>query len=196
MQPHDDGHMLGSVRTFDISQSIRIKRFIVDDINLRNGVILMLESCKSAQERWGGVHDLIDRWLNARQALIINFVQLKERGEFTPLDTNNIQKVCEQLIDYVSTGHFEIYEQLAKEAEAFNDDGALLLLKNLLPEIQKNTEVIIEFNDKFDTKDHCNDQLGSLPFSLQALGLVLAERFSFEDKLIEELHEAHSEKSA
>jgi regulator of sigma D len=156
----------------------------------------MLEGCKSAQERWGGVHDLIDRWLNARQTLIINFVQLKERGEFTPLDTNNIQKVCEQLIDYISTGHFEIYEQLAKEAEAFNDDGALLLLKQLLPEIQSTTEVVIEFNDKFDTKEHCNELLGALPFSLQTLSLVMAERFSIEDRLIEELHEAHSEKSA
>ena len=24
----------------------------------------MLEQCKNAQERWGGVHQLIDKWLN------------------------------------------------------------------------------------------------------------------------------------
>jgi len=56
--------------------------------------------------------------------------------------------------------------------------------------------VAIEFNDKYDTKDHCNAQLEALPFSIKALILVMAERFQFEDRLIEELHEAHSEKSA
>lgn len=30
----------------------------------------MLESCRNAQERWGGVHLLIDRWLHERHALI------------------------------------------------------------------------------------------------------------------------------
>ncbi|TFY89649.1 Rsd/AlgQ family anti-sigma factor, partial [Pseudomonas kairouanensis] len=30
----------------------------------------MLESCQNAQERWGGVHKLIDRWLLERHELI------------------------------------------------------------------------------------------------------------------------------
>lgn len=156
----------------------------------------MLEGCKSAQERWGGVHEIIDRWLASRKTMIEQFVHLKDRGEFTPTDTPNIQVLCEMLVDYVSAGHFEVYEQLAIEAEAFHDDSALQKLKELLPEIQSTTEVVVEFNDKFDTKEHCNAQLVELPFALQALGVVMAERFGLEDRLIEELHEAHSEKSA
>lgn len=156
----------------------------------------MLEGCKTAQERWGGVHDMIDRWLEQRRKLIELCVYLRERGEFTPTDTPKIQTLCEMLVDYVSVGHFTVYKQLALEAKEFHDDGALVLLRELLPEIDSSTEVAIEFNDKYDTKDHCNAQLEALPFSIKALILVMAERFQFEDRLIEELHEAHSEKSA
>jgi regulator of sigma D len=155
----------------------------------------MLEGCKSAQERWGGVHSIIDRWLEQRRELIEGFVWLRERGDFTPTDTPMIQRVCEQLVDYVSAGHFEVYEQLAVEAEAFRDDTALQCLKQLLPEIQATTEIAVEFNDKFDTKEHTNSLLTELPFALQALMLVMSDRFRLEDQLIEELHDVHSEKS-
>ena len=156
----------------------------------------MLESCKTAQERWGGVHVIIDRWLEQRRQLIEMWVYLRDRGEFTPTDTPKILSVCEMLVDYVSAGHFTVYEQLALEAKEFDDDGASMLLRNLLPLIDSSTEVAIEFNDKYDTKEHCNAQLEALPFSLQALTLVMVDRFQYEDQLIKELHEAHSEKSA
>ena len=36
----------------------------------------MLEKCQNAKERWGGVSDLIDQWLEQRQSLIRTFVAL------------------------------------------------------------------------------------------------------------------------
>jgi len=103
---------------------------------------------------------------------------------------------CEMLVDYVSTGHFEVYEQLALEAKEFHDDSALQCLHKLMPEITASTSIVLEFNDKYDTKEHCNKQLVDLPFALQALGVLMDERFAYENQLIEELHEAHSEHSA
>ncbi|MEL0614130.1 MULTISPECIES: sigma D regulator [Marinomonas] len=155
----------------------------------------MLERCKTAQERWGGVHEIIDRWLAQRRQLIEAGMQLRERGEYTPTDTPKIQAFCELLVDYVSVGHFNVYEQLALEAKDFRDDHALTLLKELLPEIDGTTQLALEFNDKYDTKEHCNGQLEALLFSLQALSVIMAERFEYEDRLIKELHEAHSEQS-
>ncbi len=156
----------------------------------------MLERCKTAQERWGGVHSIIDRWLQQRKGLIISWDELRQKASFTPADTPNIQAFCELLVDYVSTGHFEVYEQLALEARDFHDDTALECFKRLMPEIDSNTEIVLEFQDKYDTEAHCNELLVDLPFALQALGLVMDERFGYEDQLIEELHEAHSEQSA
>jgi len=156
----------------------------------------MLDNCKSAQERWGGVHKLIDRWLEARRLLIERYATLRAEEAFTQTDAKKIQSFCERLVDYVSTGHFEIYEQLTKEAEAFNDKSALALAQKIIPEIQSTTTLVVEFNDKFDTREHCNEQLEELPISLQALGLVMVDRFELEDHLIKELHEAHSKQYA
>lgn len=156
----------------------------------------MLERCKTAQERWGGVHSIIDRWLQQRKVLIESWVHLRDLGEYTQTHTPIVQAFCERLVDYVSTGHFEVYEQLALEAREFHDDTALQCYHKLMPEIRSNTEIVLEFNDKYDTQEHCNDQLSDLPVALQTLGLVMDERFAYEDQLIEELHEAHSEQSA
>ena len=41
----------------------------------------MLESCQNAQERWGGVHKLIDSWLKARHELVRAFDALGEKPE-------------------------------------------------------------------------------------------------------------------
>ena len=76
----------------------------------------MLESCRNAQERWGGVHLLIDRWLHERHALINAYHELHTDRDATARQA--LQRFCEYLVDYVSAGHFEIYEQLLAEAEA------------------------------------------------------------------------------
>jgi regulator of sigma D len=36
----------------------------------------MLDNCKNAAERWGGVSDLIDKWLLARKSLIVGLCNL------------------------------------------------------------------------------------------------------------------------
>ena len=41
----------------------------------------MLESCRNAQERWGGVHQLIDRWLHERQQLVQDLRLAKEQAD-------------------------------------------------------------------------------------------------------------------
>ncbi len=43
--------------------------------------ITMLESCQNAQERWGGVHLLIDRWLQERHELVRAYDALGAKPE-------------------------------------------------------------------------------------------------------------------
>ena len=38
----------------------------------------MLEDTKTALERWGGVHTLIDRWLEQRRDMLVTLVELQE----------------------------------------------------------------------------------------------------------------------
>lgn len=153
----------------------------------------MLEQCKNAQERWGGVHQLIDKWLNDRQALIVRFCNLTASRPLSseePLGLT-IQTFCEGLIDYCSAGHFEIYEQLMAEAREFAD-GSIALADELVPRLEVLTGKCVDFNDTYDK--HCSlEQLASLPADLSALGEILEERFQIEDQLIEKMHNVHRE---
>jgi len=152
----------------------------------------MLESCRNAQERWGGVHLLIDRWLHERHALINAYDGLQvERGDEA---RQPLQRFCEYLVDYVSAGHFEIYEQLLAEAEAFGDVRAIELARQIYPRIETITQAALGFNDRCEK----GDCLGSpgLAEDFKQLGKLLHERFELEDCLIEVLHNAHKQAAA
>ncbi|WP_163830903.1 sigma D regulator [Spartinivicinus ruber] len=156
----------------------------------------MLESCKTAKERWGGVSEIIDRWLNERQELLVTYCKLsglnafdEDKSEAVP---ERVQAFCQILVDYISAGHFEVYEQLLKEGKEFND-GGLELADKIYPKIQGTTEVLLNFNDRFDTTAHCNDLIDQFPSELSVVGQVLEERFTLEDQLIEVLHNSHKE---
>lgn len=155
----------------------------------------MLEGCNTAKERWGGVHELIDRWLNERQELLVLFVAIKGLKPFSPRETPlsiKVQAFCQVLMDYCSAGHFEVYEQLIKEAQEF-DDGSIELAKQHYPRLEKITAKCVEFNDNYDTAEHCIEKMTELPKDLSELGELLEERFQLEDELIEHLHNAHKE---
>jgi regulator of sigma D len=99
------------------------------------------------------------------------------------------------LVDYVSAGHFEVYEQLIQEAREFND-GGLELAAKLYPRIEQTTEVALNFNDRLDGRELSEVDVKELFNELSRLGEVLESRFEMEDFLIENLHNAHAGKVA
>jgi regulator of sigma D len=155
----------------------------------------MLESCESAQERWGGVHTIVDKWLNERQELLVLYVAIQGLKPFSPRETPvsvKIQAFCQVLMDYCSAGHFEVYEQLIKEGEEFND-GSVELANRHYPRLEFITSECVAFNDSYQTAEHCIENMATLSKDLSGLGELLEERFQIEDKLIEALHTSHKE---
>ncbi|MCL5042707.1 MAG: sigma D regulator [Gammaproteobacteria bacterium] len=150
----------------------------------------MLEGCQTAQERWGGVHQLIDRWLAERKELIQHYSALRERAQPGDQPDRPRSEFCNVLVDYLSAGHFEIYSQLIREAEDFKDDRGLELINQLYPRIEVTTQEALGFNDSYGhIADTADEQ--ELQQELQQLGAMLHERFELEDCLIEVLHNAH-----
>ena len=150
----------------------------------------MLEGCKSAKERWGGVSELIDNWLNERQGLIVLYCSISGIEPQNDDDRSLQEKLrdfCQLLVDYVSAGHFEVYEQLLQEARAFNNEEALERSDALFPKIQKNTEACLDFNDNSESLGN----IATLQSTISGIGETLEERFSLEDQLIEILHNSH-----
>lgn len=154
----------------------------------------MLEDCKNALERWGGVHTLIDRWLDQRRQLLVSFIELKEAcdTELEAVRKAPIDAFSEKLMDYISAGHFEIYPQLSEEAKAFNDEGALVIAAKLLERLEMSTEMVLEFDTDFGNELSCEQNIARLPAWIDRLARGLSERFALEDQLIARLHAAHS----
>ncbi|MCM0614259.1 sigma D regulator [Marinobacter sediminum] len=157
----------------------------------------MLENCRNARERWGGVSELIDRWLKERQELLVHYCDLSGESDYSQTEAlrGKFVRLCELLVDYVSTGHFEIYEQLVQEAREF-DDGGLELAGKVYPRIEHTTEVALNFNDRVDGRDLTEEDVNALFSELSKLGEMLETRFEMEDFLIEHLHNVHAGKVA
>ncbi|MCL5427347.1 MAG: sigma D regulator [Gammaproteobacteria bacterium] len=154
----------------------------------------MLEDCKNALERWGGVHVLIDRWLDQRRHLLVSFIELKEAcdSELEAVRKAPIDTFSEKLMDYISAGHFEIYPQLSEEAKAFDDEAALVIAAKLLERLEMSTEMVLEFDTDFGNELSCEQNIARLPAWIDRLARGLTERFALEDQLIARLHAAHS----
>jgi len=157
----------------------------------------MLENCRNARERWGGVSELIDRWLKERQELLVRYCDLSTETDFsqTEMLRDKFVRLCEVLVDYVSAGHFEVYEQLIQEAREFND-GGLELAAKVYPRIEETTGVALNFNDRVDGRLLTEADVKELFAEMSKLGEVLESRFEMEDFLIEHLHNAHAGKMA
>jgi regulator of sigma D len=151
----------------------------------------MLENCKTAQERWGGVSEIIDRWLGSRNELLVQYCALSEDVQFDDDEESapSVREFCQDLIDYTSAGHFEIYDQLIQEGKEFDDQEGLSQAETLYAKIKPTTDFIVDFNDKYQEVD----DLDAIENDLSSLGEVLANRFEAEDRMIEVLHYAHQE---
>lgn len=150
----------------------------------------MLENLEKLKLHWGGVSDIVDRWLEERRDLLVKYCTLIEIHDFDSSNTSHGEKLkdfCEVMVDYVSVGHFEVYQELVKEAQAFSDKNGLRIGADLMDRIQPSTEAVLDFNDKY----LATDDLDSLAVDLSNVGEILELRFECEDKMIEVLHKAH-----
>lgn len=152
----------------------------------------MLENCKDAKERWGGVSEIVDRWLEERQQMLVQYCALSGLDGDASNDGlrgEKLRELCQILVDYVSAGHFEIYDQLIKEGREFEDEEALQEAGKLYSMVDKTTEKLLDFNDKYLE----TDDLGSLTLDLSTLGETLETRFAAEDRMISVLHTSHKD---
>lgn len=135
------------------------------------------------------VEHLVRRWLDEREALVAEWTGLQEAqragADATTLSLR-LEAFCEILMDYVSAGHFEIYDELLDEVE-HQDLLPLRTRQSLLARLQDSTDAVIRFNDLCENPRDAA-ALAMLPRELPILGLELESRFQTEDRLIALLH--------
>jgi regulator of sigma D len=153
----------------------------------------MVKRSKRTKEGWSLVDDMVRRWMQQRIQLTQDFenvVTPQPLEEPAAKLSSRITSFCQTLVDYVSAGHFEVYNELIIEAREFND-GSLSTGIDLCKEIEQSTDLALEFNDKFETEAHAANLLQELPRELVALGSMLNSRSDLEDKLIAAVHDCH-----
>ena len=151
----------------------------------------MLEKCANAQERWGGVDQLIDRWLADRNELVMLYTTLRNNNPPNSDIRQQLNLFCSALLDYVSAGHFAVYEQLVLGAEDAGDERGLELMSKVMPRIETITQFAVLFNDYYGAQTKRPLKADVMQSRLLKMGGLLDERFELEDCLIEILHSAH-----
>lgn len=149
----------------------------------------MLNPSAGPEDHHQRVEALVKRWLEERRSLIVLMMALgdesQRKTDSVPL-SERVQAFCEVLMDYVSAGYFEVYDELLAEGEAHGRrvqaEGQALLQR-----LQPTLDAIIRFNDLYEDPED-EEVLADLSHELSELGLALEGRFEIEDRMIALLH--------
>jgi len=135
-------------------------------------------------ERRHQANQLITELKNERQELWSLYFHVAELKPFSSQKQvkNKLTEFSQILVDYVSLGHFGVYERILKGNE--RRAQVLSVAKDIYPEFSATTEAAISFNDKYENIDKLT-VFDNLEQELSALGENLAKRIDLEDKLCE-----------
>ena len=126
---------------------------------------------------------MIQRLVGARTEMLSLYALLARQKPFNDVSDVQmlLQEFCQSLVDYTANAHFQLYRYFAENNERRKEIHDVAV--SIYPNILDSTNVILDFNDKYDCGDHCS-HLNSLEEDLSKLGEMLADRIELEDKLI------------
>lgn len=132
----------------------------------------------------------IRRWYHQREEILaqmhrLHLLMSSPSAEKTTLP-GALNRFCQQLIDYVSMGHFVIYVQLIRPTRLTSSSTLIQLYHT----IATTTDSVLEFNASLE-QCRCRLPVEGLGIQLDRLGTQLHTRFALEDTLVS-LMEAYS----
>lgn len=152
----------------------------------------MLNQLQSLTEYVGGNNALIDQWLQARKQLLVAYYHLvgikPNKEALSLLDEEALDNFCQNLVDYLSTGHFHLYEKMLHEA-ATHSEQVLALSTQLDLALQNNTQQIMTFYDSHLAAAIDHDNCLEFQQALSHVGEALEERFTLEDRMIQQVYD-------
>ena len=154
---------------------------------LLKGVGILYIQAKKQPSDWSNTSQLIQSWLNHRKNLLVLFVKTSCNDPINEqaYTTEAVSVFCQMLLEYVSFGHFKIFEVLSEMVENHHPELNGLDRK-ILDKILDTTTAIVDFNDKYTYPKH----FSNLRSDLSQLGEQLAHRLDWEDQLIKAYKQA------
>jgi len=145
----------------------------------------MQRKFEQTQKQLGGNNPIMDQWLHDRGKLIKNYCDLVQfsiihiDGFFT---NKEILPFCDNLIDYLSTGHFKLYNRLMNDWDKIGYTPTQEMNLHYCA-LKETTDKLLTFYDAYLNK--IEDIKGSeLANDVEKLGKELEQRFDIEDCLI------------
>jgi regulator of sigma D len=151
-------------------------------------------SSQAPNERRARTRKEIKQLIEERNAVLTQYYNLAKYAEANK-DTHNIpellEEFCQEMVDYMAKGHFELYRRIEEGNE--RRDEIVQLANKIMPRINDTTQVAIAFNDRYDNTDDLKEEnFEQLPQHLAKLGEELATRIDLEDQIINTLLAASS----
>ncbi len=146
----------------------------------------MASQMQSGQERRVRTREMVEKWLQERQEMLVLYCQLAGLDPYTPDKPNKqlLKDFCQVLVDYVAFGHFEVYERISRGEERRLQ--VKRVAEEVYPRIAATTDTVVAFNDKYDSAGG-EQMLEHLDDDLSRLGAELATRIEAEDMVVEAL---------
>jgi regulator of sigma D len=132
-------------------------------------------------ERRQSPQQLIDSIIIERKQLLAFLFQATNIN--TP-DNEFLEEFCQILVDYIAVGHFILYDRILDNKE--RRKTIIELAEIIYPEIEKYTQVALDFNEKYNANQDDIDG-EKLKNDISILGEALTARIELEDKLISSL---------
>jgi len=141
-------------------------------------------------ERRARTRKEIKQLIEERNSVLSQYYNLAKHTEDPGSDLNStidlLEEFCQELVDYMATGHFEIYRRIEEGNE--RRDEITILAKKIMPRINDTTQIAIAFNDLYDDVANIDEAaVCQLPNYLAKLGEELATRIDLEDQFINTL---------
>ncbi len=145
---------------------------------------------EAPNERRARTRNEIKRLIKERNSVLSQYYNLAKHAEDAATDIAEtvelLEEFCQELVDYMATGHFEIYRRIEEGNE--RRDDITTLAEKIMPRINDTTQIAVAFNDLYDSTESINETaVKQLPNYLSKLGKELATRIELEDQFINTL---------
>lgn len=153
-----------------------------------------MTTSEATVERRSQSHRAIKKLVDHRTQMLSLYGELAAHRPFTTVENfeyiqNLLQRFCQALIDYTADAHFRLYRFVDNDKE--RRTSVVDVAKNVYPHIEETTQMILDFNDRYDSKDF-KQHLPKLEEDLSVLGEKLADRIEQEDRLVDILSKSRT----
>jgi len=152
-----------------------------------------MTAATNTQERRRDLGETLDTLREQRQKTLLAYCHLT--GVTKPEQSSSegmadiapvaLQEFLNMMVDYIAMGHFTVYQRIidGKERRGAVKEAAEVAY----PGIGETTDVMVEFNDKYESFDGASADQETLKHDLAKLGEMFAIRGDLEDEIIDAL---------